>query len=78
MKQRLTQETRELTGEESSMAEDQRTEKSLVFDSVEAMIRHDAANTVVPPDLKNRVMRSVAREPGENTSKPWWKRWMPF
>jgi hypothetical protein len=78
MKQRLTQETRELTEEKLSAAQSQQTEQSLVFDSAEAMIRHDAEHTSVPSGLRDRVMNSIAQEPRENTSTPWWKRWMPF
>lgn len=78
MKQRLTQETRELTEEKSSVAQDQQTEQSMVFDSLEAMIRHDAAHTTVPPGLRDRVMKSITQESRENTATPWWKRWMPF
>jgi len=78
MKQRVTHETREHTEEKSSVEQDQRTEESLLFDSAEAMIRHDAASTTVPPGLRDRVMDSIAQEARENTSTPWWKRWMPF
>jgi hypothetical protein len=78
MKQRLTHETREHTGEESSVTQDQRTEHSMVFESAEDMIRHDAGQTKVPEGLRDRVMDSIAREARENTSTPWWKRWMPF
>lgn len=78
MKQRLTQQTRELTEEESSVAQDQRTEPSMVFESAEDMIRHDAAHTPVPPGLRGRMMNSIAQEARENTSTPWWKRWMRF
>ena len=78
MKQRLNHETHELTEEESSVARDQRMEKPLTFVSPEAMIRHDAANTTVPPQMRDRVMRSIARETRETNPAPWWKRWMPF
>lgn len=78
MKQRLKHETRELTEEQSSVARDQRTEKSLSFDSPEAMIRHDAGHTAVPPHLRDRVMRSIAEEASQTNPAPWWKRWMRF
>jgi len=84
MKQRLTQETREQAEEESEVsaaqaqAAVQRTDKTLSFDSAEAMLRHDAAGTDVPARVKDRVLQSIAGEITENTSTPWWKRWMPF
>jgi hypothetical protein len=78
MKQRLTHETQELTEDELSAAQDQRTEMPLTFDSPEAMIRHDAAQTAVPPQMRDRVMQSIARETIQNNPAPWWKRWMPF
>lgn len=78
MKQRLTQKTTEDTEEESSATHDQLSETSLTFDSAEAMIRHDAAHTPAPPEMRDRVMRSIARESVESNPAPWWKRWMPF
>ena len=74
MKHRLNHETREQTEEQSSLARDEST----TFDSVDEMMRQDAANTTVPPLLGERVMRSIAREPLEKSPSPWWKRWMPF
>jgi len=78
MKPRLSHETREQTGEESLMTAEHRTDESLNFDSAETMIRHDAAQTPVPPQLRDRVMQSIAREVPINNPAPWWKRWMPF
>ncbi len=42
------------------------------FSSVEEMLRHDSAQTAVPPNLADRVNRSVANEPQPPSS--WWKR----
>lgn len=78
MKQRLNHETGERTEEESSMVGNHRTEETLAFDSPEAMIRYDAARTTVPPQMRDRVMRSISQESGESNPRPWWKRWMPF
>ncbi|RYD34256.1 MAG: hypothetical protein EOP86_11380 [Verrucomicrobiaceae bacterium] len=83
MKQRLTHETRERTKEDQSPAHDhrhdqnQRTEPVLVFDSADSMIRHDAARTEIPEQVRERVMRSIARTPLQNSKPaPWWRRWM--
>ena len=78
MKHRLNHETGEEMEEESSIAGDQRTEKALAFESAEEMLRHDAANTPVPPQMRERVMQSISQEPVREDPKPWWKRWMPF
>ena len=43
------------------------------FGSVEELLRHDAAQTPVPPELAARVRNSVAREPMPKTG--WWRRW---
>lgn len=74
MKHRLNHETRQQTEEESTTRQD----GSTTFASVDALIRHDAANTPVPPGLQERVMRSAAQLPHDQVPSPWWKRWMPF
>ncbi len=78
MKQRLNHETREHSEEESTVAANHETETTLNFESAEAMLRHDAASTDVPSNLRDRVMRSVSQETLETPTSPWWKRWMPF
>ncbi|MDB6076350.1 MAG: hypothetical protein JWO82_97, partial [Akkermansiaceae bacterium] len=64
--------------EESSVAGVHRSEPSLTFDSAEAMIRHDAAQVTVPPQMRDRVMKSIAQEIQPSRPLPWWKRWKPF
>lgn len=78
MKQRLTHETAERMEEESSVVRENLTNQSLDFETPEAMLRHDAAHTIVPPQVRDRVMESVARETRDHNPAPWWKRWMPF
>jgi hypothetical protein len=78
MKHRLNHETGEETVEESTLAGKQRAEEALSFDTPEAMLRHDAAHTPVPPRVRERVMQSISREAAGSRPKPWWKRWMPF
>ena len=78
MKQRLNHETGEETEEEVSVANDQRTEKALTFETPEALLRYDAAHTPVPPQVRERVMQSISQEPVPEKPTPWWKRWMPF
>lgn len=40
------------------------------FASVEELLRHDAATTLVPAELRERVCESVAR----GSKSPWWNR----
>lgn len=75
MKHRLSHETREQTGEGLSVSELHSSGEALTFDSPEAMIRHDAALTELPPQLPERIAQSVARESPPKSPTPWWKRW---
>jgi hypothetical protein len=78
MKHRLNHETGEEMEEESSVAGEHRTENALTFETPEEMLRHDAAHTPVPPQMRERVMRSISQEPVQPNPRPWWKRWMRF
>ena len=71
MKQRLTSESKEVA-KESALSEHQQAAQGLEFESVESLIRYDAATTDVSPALLERVLRDVEREP---VPLPWWKRW---
>jgi hypothetical protein len=44
----------------------------LDFDSVEALLRHDAARTPVPGQIAERLRQSV--EEVETPRLPWWRR----
>ena len=44
----------------------------LEFDSPEALLRHDAAETPAPPALAGRIRDSLAAEPAPRA--PWWRR----
>lgn len=43
------------------------------FSTPEEVLRFDAAQTVVPPTIAERLRRSVASEPAPKQS--WWRRW---
>lgn len=45
-----------------------------VFDSVEELLRHDAAQTGPPAQLRERLARAVENAP--NPARPWWRRWL--
>lgn len=72
MKQRLTNETKQDTEAQAEQLGQKRAEQRLEFTSAEETIRFDAARTVVPPGLRERVLREVE---GERARLPWWKRW---
>jgi hypothetical protein len=42
------------------------------FSTVEALLRHDAAQTSVPASIEQRLRKSSAEFP--QPSRPWWKR----
>jgi hypothetical protein len=46
--------------------------REVEFASVEEMLRHDAAQTPVPPGIEHRLQESLERTPH---SKSWWRRW---
>jgi transposase len=55
-----------------SQASQQHQQQAREFESVEELLRYDAAQTEPPPTLESRVADSVAREPAQ--SRSWWKR----
>ena len=68
MKQRLINEAKQ----DAEMQREQSAEQGLEFKSVEDAIRFDAARTVVPPEIRERVLRAAGEERARH---PWWKRW---
>ena len=47
---------------------------SLEFQSPEDLLRHDAAQTDVPPAIARRLSQSIAQSPPPR--RPWWRRLM--
>ena len=68
MKQRLTNEAKQ----DAETRNEHRAEPGLEFQTAEEAIRFDAARVVVPPELRERVLREVTVE---RARLPWWKRW---
>jgi hypothetical protein len=56
----------------SDLRETQQQQAAREFASVEELIRLDAAETVPPASLAERLNESIAREP--KPERPWWKR----
>jgi hypothetical protein len=44
------------------------------FASAEELLRHDAAQTEVPPVIAERLTQSIAKLPPKPQS--WWQRWL--
>lgn len=49
-------------------------ETVLEFATPEELLRHDRAQTKVPPAVAERLGESLAAEPKPAETKPWWKR----
>ena len=50
------------------------TQGATEFESPEALLRHDAAQTPVPPQVSERLRASLAAEPVKPAS--WWRRFL--
>ncbi len=68
MKPRLTHQTRQET--EATHHHEARGE--LEFETVEALLRHDAAQTPLPPEIARRLEAELAATPPARA--PWWRR----
>jgi hypothetical protein len=45
---------------------------ALEFQSPEELLRHDAAQTAVPPEIARRLSQSIAESPPPR--RPWWRK----
>lgn len=63
------------TGQEQTTAQQNssRQQTALEFSTAEEAIRHDAAQTELPPALAERLKKSIAQEPPQEGAS-WWKR----
>ena len=48
-------------------------QSALEFSTAEEAIRHDAAQTALPPAIAERLRKSIEQDP-QKPSGPWWKR----
>jgi hypothetical protein len=67
---KLRQQTR--AQEEHALHQAPQKQTALEFASAEEMIRHDADQTTLPPQIAERLNESIAREPQPAVS--WWHR----
>lgn len=66
--QKLQQHTTEQLGATQQQAQTQAVKE---FASAEEMLRHDAAQTTVPPAVQERLRRSLALEPKPPEKRGW-------
>jgi hypothetical protein len=45
---------------------------ALEFETAEELLRHDASQIVVPPDIARRLNKSIAESAPR---RPWWRKW---
>jgi hypothetical protein len=70
---KLTSRQRNQEAQQPLQRQQQQQETGLEFGSVEAMLRHDALNTPVPPSVGLRLRESASQLP--MPSRAWWRRW---
>ena len=63
------QQHEQTTAEQNSSTQ----QSALEFSTSEEAIRHDAAQTALPPAIAERLRKSIEQEP-QKPSGPWWKR----
>ena len=68
---KLQQSTREESVQENQLASEQK-QVAREFNSTEELLRHDAGQTVVPPEIAARLQESIAKE--SPPQRNWWRR----
>ncbi len=73
MKKKSSQ-LRQTEQQETATHQTSSAQGALEFASAEEMLRFDAAQTVVPTQVTERLQESIAAEP-KPRSAAWWQRW---
>jgi hypothetical protein len=70
----MKQESKLSTGQQQDHSAETQTVKTTAqqFDTAEQLLRYDAAQTPVPPEIARRLNQSVAESPPPR--RPWWRR----
>ncbi|HKW30596.1 MAG TPA: hypothetical protein VJT54_14770 [Verrucomicrobiae bacterium] len=71
MKQQKKFESREQ--QQASETQSQQKTSSREFASVDELLRYDAKQTSVPPEIAQRLARSLQNQP--RPARSWWRRW---
>ncbi|HLZ53942.1 MAG TPA: hypothetical protein VKS19_05635 [Verrucomicrobiae bacterium] len=59
--------------QQASETQSQQKTSSREFASVDELLRHDAKQTSVPPDIAQRLARSLQNQ--TRPARSWWRRW---
>jgi hypothetical protein len=72
----MKQQNKFSTGQHQEQAAESQAAHSgpLEFQSAEELLRHDAAQTAVPPEIARRLSQSIAQSAPPR--RPWWRRWI--
>jgi hypothetical protein len=71
----MKQESKHRAQEQEHLAENAATQSTArEFATAEELLRHDAAQTEVPPAIAERLTQSIAKLPPQ--PKRWWQRWL--
>ncbi|HEY3862129.1 MAG TPA: hypothetical protein VGO59_09600 [Verrucomicrobiae bacterium] len=68
----MKQQNKFTTGQEQTSQNRAANSGELNFENAEDLLRHDAAQTLVPPDIARRLSESIAQEPAPRQS--WWRK----
>jgi hypothetical protein len=70
----MKQESKLSTGQQQELSAEVRAVNTTAaqFENAEQLLRHDAAQTPVPPEIARRLNQSVAALPP--VRRPWWRR----
>ncbi|MCO5051003.1 MAG: hypothetical protein M9920_01710 [Verrucomicrobiae bacterium] len=69
----MKQQTKHTAHEQEPIAETESQSASVrEFASAEELLRHDARQITVPPQIAERLARSIQNEP--KPASPWWRR----
>jgi hypothetical protein len=60
--------------QQASETQSQQKTSAREFASVEELLRYDAKQTTVPPDIAQRLGRSLEKQP--RPARSWWRRWL--
>ena len=72
-RQKLSSEQQEQQAAEQLQSQ-QAEQQALEFATPEDLLRHDAAQTAVPPGIEQRLTESTAALPPPQLQQPWWKK----
>ena len=70
----MKHESKQRSQEQERLAAAARQTTACEFATAEELLRHDAAQTEVPPVIAERLTKSIQNLP--RPTKTWWQRWL--